>query len=517
MTTELPLVELREACLEGPQGPLYRNVNLAVFEGQCVRVVGAAGQGKSLLLELLAGRHRLTSGARGYPAFEANFPDARLGIAPRFAIRLVGSAEQRKLSTSQVSFYQARWHTLWTEPLTVLEFLSPRRVIGIKPYEVMEVLPVRRDFDAERERTLDDLELHGLEERLVAQLSNGELRKLLLAAAHLSSPRLLLLDDPMGGLAESTRERLAAVLSRWKGEGQTIVYTSTHEGELPDLATRCFTVSDGRVTEHARLTVSYAVTATHQPITSGIPAIPPLIEAGETIIRGSNVQVRMSAKVLLEDVSWHVRKGEHWLITGPNGSGKTTLLALLLGDHPQSYACDIEVLGTRLGESTNLWERRRSVGYVAPELAWHYPREVTLRELVLSGFCGSIGNYGAASTSELETTQALLATFKLENLAERQLAILSEGTVRLGLLLRAIVHQPRLLLLDEPTQELAQSERNRFMAELDRLAESGHTTLVLVTHHLDERPHCITHHLQLERGRAKHTGPLDLSGPERAT
>ena len=544
MDPSLPLIELDRLSLVTPHGPLLNDISLTVHEGQCLQVVGQAGQGKSLLLEVLAGKHRLSGGTRRYPAFEAQFPDTKLGIAPRFAFRLVGSEEQRQVSLAQSSFYQARWHSLWTEPQTVIDYLSPRQVSGLNPYEVLDILPVHRNFDAERTRTLQDLELQGLEGRVVAQLSNGELRKLLLAAAHLANPKVLLLDDPMGGLAESTRQRLTQVFTRWHAEGQTIVFSTTHENELSALTTGQWVLSRGAVMivpapkattavpapkattavpapkATTAVPAPKATTAVPAPkATTAVPALPqpnkaiaPVESVNTTpstaIVRCKDVAVRMNGVTLLEGITWEVREGQHWLITGPNGSGKSTLLSLLLGDHPQSYANDISVFEQQLGKDITLWERRRSIGYVAPELVWHYPRGVTLEELVLSGYDGSIGVYRASSLEEIARTRALFSTFNLSILAKKPLATLSEGTVRLGLLLRALVHQPRLLLLDEPTQELGETERGHFLEQLDTLARVGHTTIVLVTHHLDERPRCISHHLALERGKMAYQGPL---------
>jgi molybdate transport system ATP-binding protein len=474
----------------------------------------------------------------------------------------VGSEEQRQVSLAQSSFYQARWHSLWTEPQTVIDYLSPRQVSGLNPYEVLDILPVHRNFDAERTRTLQDLELQGLEGRVVAQLSNGELRKLLLAAAHLANPKVLLLDDPMGGLAESTRQRLTQVFTRWHAEGQTIVFSTTHQNELSALTTGQWVLSRGAVMIVSAPKATTAVPApkattavpapkattavpapkatTAVPAPKATTAVPapkattaetaPKATTAETalpqpnqviapvesvntvpnaaIVRCEDVAVRMNGVTLLEGITWEVREGQHWVITGPNGSGKSTLLSLLLGDHPQSYANDIWVFEQQLGKDITLWERRRSIGYVAPELVWHYPRGVTLDELVLSGYDGSIGVYRASSLEEVTRARALFNTFNLSMLAKEPLFTLSEGTVRLGLLLRALVHQPRLLLLDEPTQELGETERGRFLEQLDTLARVGHTTIVLVTHHLDERPRCISHHLALERGKMAYQGPL---------
>jgi molybdate transport system ATP-binding protein len=317
----------------------------------------------------------------------------------------------------------------------------------------LDDLPVRRDFGEERLRTLLELEMTGLEGRAVAQLSNGELRKLLLAAAHLANPRLLLLDDPMGGLSESARRKLSAALARWRRGGQTIVFSTTHDDELAFLAQKRFVLSHGALQLETAANREYYVCAPEKPKPSKDPRLEkaqPTFDRKESL-RCESLSMRMNGIILLDGVSWSVMAGQHWLITGPNGSGKTTLLSLVFGDHPQSYANDIEELGCKPGPGSSLFERQRRIGYMAPDLAWHYPRAISLRELVLSGFDGTIGVHRLVSSVEAERVQTLLATFELLPGAEEPIASLSEGTLRTGLLLRAIVHEPELLLLDEPT------------------------------------------------------------------
>jgi energy-coupling factor transporter ATP-binding protein EcfA2 len=124
------LVELRQFSLPGARGRILSDIDLSVLEGHCVQILGAAGQGKSLLLEVLAGQHRPSEGSRRYPVFEPTHPDARFGIAPRFAIKLVSGEAQRWIAASHSGFYQARWHSLWSQAQTVAEFLSPSGILG---------------------------------------------------------------------------------------------------------------------------------------------------------------------------------------------------------------------------------------------------------------------------------------------------------------------------------------------------------------------------------------------------
>lgn len=543
----LPLVELCAADLVVEQRTLLRGVSLAVRPSEIWQIHGSAGAGKSILLEILLGRHRLSAGTRRYPAFVADSPDAAIGIPPRFALRLVSQEEQRRVASHQASFYQARWHSLWTEPLTVAGFLAPERVLGLREYEVLECLPVRRDYVDVRKRCLHEMNLSGREQQLVGQLSNGELRKLRLIAAHLASPRVLLLDDPLGGLDPESRQCARNTILRWCQQGQTIVYCASYDDDLGSIATHHYylqpesSTTEVPVTARERADEQAGDAArqaadrrreTEQPSTADrceseqpseskvrhqagvtaagiLPASSPLLGMANRIapvISCSGIRVTAGPKLLLDDVDWEVLPGQHWLVTGPNGAGKSTLLALLMGDHPQAYSNQIQVLGTRLGHGTSLWERRRTIGFVAPELSWHYPAGWSLLDVVLSGFDASIGSYREPSVEERAAAQERLDQFGLGSKSLAPLAVASEGEKRLTLLARAMVREPPLLLLDEPTQNVTGSARNRLFAVLDGL--SHRTTLVLVTHHVEVRPHCISHHLALELGRIRYRGAV---------
>jgi len=229
---------------------------------------------------------------------------------------------------------------------------------------------------------------------------------------------------------------------------------------------------------------------------------------GRRLLRIEGASVEAGATRILNSITFEVHAGEHWLITGPNGSGKSTLLALLLWDHPQSYLANLEVLGLRATPGTTRFERQRGIGFMAPELAMHYPPGWPVRDVVTSGFMATIGSYAEPSGDERAIAEQWMQRLGLDVVAETPFGRLSEAEQRRALLARALVRAPRLLFLDEPTQGLSSMERRNVHDVLDAVVESNDVTLLLVSHHPEERPRCLSHHLALRLGCIVHNGPL---------
>ncbi len=179
-------------------------------------------------------------------------------------------------------------------------------------------------------------------------------------------------------------------------------------------------------------------------------------------------------------------RGQNTCIIGPNGAGKTTLLKLLTRElypvaKPDSF---VRIEGR---EQVVVAELRQKIGIVSPELQTLYAAHVTAHDVVLSGFFGTIGMHGHLRVTQAQHLQVeeLLTEFGLESLAGRRYWHLSTGQQRRLLLARALIHQPRMLILDEPSNGLDLKSAHRLLADLRRLALEG-TTLLLVTHHIAE-------------------------------
>jgi molybdate transport system ATP-binding protein len=224
---------------------------------------------------------------------------------------------------------------------------------------------------------------------------------------------------------------------------------------------------------------------------------------GRPLVILRNICVSYGRSTILRNLNWTVREHESWALLGPNGSGKTTLLSLILGDHPQAYANDITVFGQHRGSGESIWDVKRRIGWVSPELHLHFTRNATCFEVVASGFHDTIGLFQPLTPRQRVRARQQLTEFGLLPNAEIPLYGLSAGTQRMALLARALVKNPRLLILDEPCQGLDSAHRTGFVQAVGRLIRSGTVTVLYVTHRTDELPPSISNVLRLPwKGRA---------------
>ncbi|WP_167133523.1 ABC transporter ATP-binding protein [Paramicrobacterium chengjingii] len=226
------------------------------------------------------------------------------------------------------------------------------------------------------------------------------------------------------------------------------------------------------------------------------------------VINLSDVSFSRNGNRILSDISFDVRAGEHWALLGPNGAGKSTMLGFCgARTHPTSGV--VEILGERLGR-VDMQELRRGIGHVDPRHPVRSPLSVV--DVVLTGLTGTIELPMRWQASEEETAQAIELVDQV-GLSSRRDALwptLSQGERGRALIARALVAQPKLLLLDEPTTGLDVAAREQLLETIDDLAVSApNVATVLVTHHLEELPVSTTHALVIAEGASVASGLAD--------
>ena len=459
----------------GPGAP-FAGLDWTFREGEQWVVTGPNGSGKTYLATILAGE----TPCRGV---QVEMPEEIDG-----SVALLTFGQQQ--SEAGQSWLQARWHDSVSEDeKTVGQWLSFESVNEITPFEVRGDDAAERARFARQARLLDKLlHLAGLRDRLVVQLSNGEMRRTLLARALLKSPRLLVLDDPFAGLDSAMRRELKDALDALAARGLHLVMMLRDPDEFPSCATHRLELDGLRARRKRRLPVRREETEPRPArLRAAGPKRTPAREA-PPVLELRNVTVRYWKRLLLDRLDWTVRKGEHWLLTGPNGSGKTTLFSLIAGDNPSAYGQDIRVFGQPRG-SGGLWDVRRRIGQVSPELQCYADGGLTCLETVFAGCLDEEGTIERPTPSRRKEARALLERFGLKGRERDAFGSLSTGEQRLVLLARALYPRPDLLLLDEPCLNLDARARKRVLAVIGTvIRETPSLTVLCVAHRAAEIP-----------------------------
>lgn len=228
----------------------------------------------------------------------------------------------------------------------------------------------------------------------------------------------------------------------------------------------------------------------------------------KSILKLDHLRIERSGTVILDDVSWRVAPGEHWVVLGANGSGKTSLLSAITGYFMPTNG-EIELLGHRYGESD--WrELRCRIGIVSSAVRQMMADEEPALDTVITGRRAMIDLWGKVTAAERREARGILKQVECEYLAEREWRVLSQGERQRVLIGRALMARPKLLILDEPCAGLDPGAREQFLQFLQRLGrEKSSPTLVLVTHHVEEIMPVFSHALVLRAGRVLASGKKD--------
>lgn len=483
MSEQRYTVCLKKAVARNPQVRLSAPVDLDLKPNEHIAIAGPNGAGKSLLVDMITGKNPLLSGSVVYdfrPSLSVNVYENIKYIAFRDTY---GSADSN-------FYYQQRWNAHDQEEIPLV-----RDLLGLG------------NASEESDYLIDLFHFRQLLDKPVILLSSGELRSFQLVKALLSHPRILIIDNPFIGLDAPTRKLLTDLLGQLASLGTLqIILVVSVERDIPLFVTHVVPVAEKKVAEkmertaylqhHAVLSEKFS-----DDLTARIEGLPytPVNDASDEIIRLHHVSIRYGERTILNDLDWIVHRGEHWALSGENGSGKSTLLSLVCADNPQSYACDISLFGRRRGSGESIWDIKRHIGYVSPEMHRAYCKNLPVLDIVASGFHDSIGLYHRPKKEDMEACRCWMDIFGISDLYNRPFLTLSSGEQRLCLLVRAFVKDPELLILDEPLHGLDSRHREQVRYIIEAVCRRKNKTLVMVTHYDEELPPCIDHHLHLVR------------------
>jgi molybdate transport system ATP-binding protein len=467
---------------------ILEDIDFSVAPGERLAIVGHTGSGKTTLIEALAGAI----------FFHGQVRFSGQGEHPP-CIRVI-SRQHRFTNLSNINsfYYQQRFNSFDAEDArTVMQEL---RMSGADQSRIPEIL--------------EQVGMGHLAETRLIQLSNGEHKRFQLAEALLTNANWLLLDCPFTGLDKSARRMLGKILDSLADSGTNYLLVTTAD-EIPENITHVAVLEKGRL----RSPVSRRAFLDNAPASSASPLMLPdqirlrnipeaFPDAPFTLaVKMVHTSIRYDTRLILDDINWEVRSGECWHLAGPNGSGKSTLLSLINGDNPQAFSQEIWLFDRKKGSGESIWDIKRRIGYVSPELHHYVEGGIRAADLVASGLFDTMGLFRQLNDFQMGLVHQWMDLLHITPLAQRYFHGLSDGEQRLVLLARALVKNPPMLILDEPCQGLDETETKAFSALVDAICRSLHKTLIYVSHYDADLPACITKLMVLGQGRVVSVTP----------
>ena len=430
--------------------------------GKVTAVAGRNGSGKTQYVEQL--RRQLASDKVRYIAFTDSY-----------GVNVDGQY-----------YLQLRWnqHDIDHETPTVGELLEKAFLMA-------------GEDNADRRQLRDHLyrlfHMETLLDKYIITLSSGELRKFQLTKTLFANPSLLIMDNPFIGLDAETRDQLKELLYMLANErDMEIMLVMSKTDDIPAF------VSEIKWFGEQQPVPPHVLSDDKRNAILSLPYTDNDYDC-QHVIEMRKVTIRYGERTILKDVDWTVRNGECWALSGQNGSGKSTLLSLVCADNPQSYACDITLFDRPRGSGETIWDIKRHIGYVSPEMHRSYKRNLPAIRIVASGLTDSIGLYVVPKPQDYDKCRWWMDIFGIGHLAERPFLQLSSGEQRLVLLARAFVKDPQLLILDEPLHGLDLWNRRLVKDIIETFCQRRGKTAIIVTHYQEELPDIITNKLYLKK------------------
>ena len=435
----------------------------------------------------------------------------------REKVSTMSEAVQRKIQQALAPFFQQRFISLHDAEAPLVRNLLLDKKFFLQTDRYIDDMAWAQTNPDKLGEALNIADLaEGILDRKLLSLSNGELRRVLLARMWMESPEWIYFNDLFGGLDPEYRAHLAGnVVELAKRPDLNVVVRLAREDELlPEIpafvyADKTFTQYAGELPKAASAPKfkkaelrGYEIVdlRNNSVILSGAPqgaqSKDPVNSSAEILFDLKHVNVRFGDTDVIKDLNWTVRKGEHWAVMGENGAGKSTLLGMLTADHPQIYNNDITLLGERPGHGLDIWDHKAKLGFFSPEMALQYREDLSLLDVLCTGFTPNLCRAENITWEEKAKAREWLKYLGFED-TSISIRKLSPIDKRLVLMARAAIRPPKVLLLDEPTQGLKGEYREKLFHLLQLL--STETTIILVSHYEEEWPPCMTHLLRMPK------------------
>lgn len=485
------IIDIKDGIARMPEWRMANPFNFELYDNEHIAIVGNNGAGKSMLADIISGRHPISGTGIVY-----NFaPNKKELISDN--IKYITFRDSYG-DYDNTYFLQQRWnqHEIDKETPTVRNVLDS---------SIMN--DGQKTSNELRNHLYDIFDIEQMLDKYIILLSSGEMRKLILVRALLSEPRVLIIDNPFIGLDTETRQQLKELLQTVSQErALQIIAIISKTDDIPNFITHVVEVKDMKVMQKKPLDeylISIKNTQEQIPqcltdIISNIPYHNNEYNSKNVVIM-NNVTIKYGDRTILNNINWTIKNGEYWALSGKNGSGKSTILSLICADNPQAYACNITLFDKKRGSGESIWDIKKHIGYVSPEMHRAFKHNIPSIQIVAGGFKDTMGLYSQPSKQEYETCNKWLEIFGIKDLADKTFFKLSSGQQRLVLLARAFVKDPELLILDEPFHGLDDKNRQLVREIINAFCKRKNKTMIIVCHYDEELPQCINNKIHLKR------------------
>lgn len=368
-------LQLRGLSVQLQQQQLLHNISFVLPAGGHLGIAGPSGSGKTILARAIAGK-----------LFHQG--DVVFGKAKPHIVLVEQHYHFKNLSNTSDFYYQQRYNSFESnDALTVMD----------------ELLATNNNAEAVEE-LLTQLQLQHKKQSPLLQLSSGEHKRFQLVKAFLQQADVLIIDSPFIGLDVNSRAILHKLINKKACEATTIIVIADAQ-QFPECITHVAFMQNGclQVLETKETFVTNHI---HQLQKAGAVAVDIPFEKTpdnfEVAVKMENVRVAYQQKTIIENINWQVNRGEKWLLRGENGAGKSTLLSLVTGDHPQAYANKIILFDRKRGSGESIWDIKKKIGYVSPELHWYFDTNISVYNTIASGFFDTIGLYKKITDEQSE-------------------------------------------------------------------------------------------------------------------
>lgn len=334
----------------------------------------------------------------------------------------------------------------------------------------------------EKEYRYDSIEIETESKRKLSSLSSGERKKAFLKYCLNQKPDYLIIDNPLDHLDQNSRESLKSILENLSQSVRLIQLVNRHADLLPFIQNKAqikdnsfsLTTINSNQIEQTQLEKSSIPSETQQHDDINIE-----------LIYLDKISIRFNDRKIIDSISWSIKKGEFWQLVGPNGSGKSTLLAMITGDNPKGYGQNLFLFGKKKGSGESIWEIKKKIGVYSTAMTDLFQKRETVENMILSGYFDSIGLYTEPTSLQKQTVEKWLDLIHMSHVKNNYFNQISIGQQRIVLIIRAIIKQPLLVVLDEPLEGL-DDENVALVSQLITILRKETTiTFICVSHRIE--------------------------------